>query len=504
MQVVMKPLEEIFSTGTGTEESLVKEALDNQEPIVEESVTEDVATGPTVIIKSELVRSEGLVDDVSGTDDGKGESEKDASILVACRKVNEYPVNSGGELLIMAESVKIVGESSQVIDSSTETGVNVDKDEEGVILGEPESNTVQVGDMEYTQDQFVVGTSEPVVVTSSPVVTVTSDPDENLELFINRQSDTDTAQDSENEPKGKTRTVYKKKYAKADFTNLPKIFNCQYCTMRFSKLINLYKHIHGQHASIHPVPPEGNYACVVCDFRTPQKKVLLIHMRRHNPESDQEEMPNMIYSCVLCQYCTPKRRNLYWHLKKKHKINLLVNKDGTAKCVVDENGPVSIVSAPKEDGAVDMDGQQVALSVEEPRGSSITKVVNVSDLAHSLIQPKVTPPGGEVQETVEVVLNDIKIEECVVVADDDDAAVAIEGLQALAEQTIKTQSEFVVCESGAAAELDIDTDRQNIELSSEQVMQLSSGDYIEIDGEMYKVEFGPDDSEETVANLKNK
>ena len=40
-----------------------------------------------------------------------------------------------------------------------------------------------------------------------------------------------------------------------------------------------------------------------------------------------------------------KRRNLYQHLKKKHKISMLVRKDGTASCVVEPNADVTVVSS---------------------------------------------------------------------------------------------------------------------------------------------------------------
>ncbi|XP_064629086.1 uncharacterized protein LOC135488411 [Lineus longissimus] len=498
-QVVIKPLNEENWSG---QDSLGDETLSSQGAVVR-----DVATGHESLLQDGEEMTEVLADEVTRTEEMESKSEQ-KSVILTSDEVGKcsYQVSSD-ELLIMAdkiETVEMVEETGQVVDGSKEmcvTGDNVNKGEECLTIGAIEPDAVSVCNVEYPKDQVVVGTSEPEVVSSSPVVTVGSNSDENIELFIS-PGVVEAAQNSDSEPKTKPRTVYKKKkYAKSDFSTVPKIFNCEYCTMRFAKLLNLYKHVHGQHATIHPMAPEGMFGCVVCDFKTPQKKALLIHMRRHNPESDPEETPNMIFSCVLCQYCTPKRRNLYWHLKKKHKISLLVNKDGTAKCVVDENGPVSVVSAPTEDGAVDMNGQQVALAVEEPRGSATAKVINVSDLAHSLIQPKVTPTGGVVQEmniqTVEVVMSDIKIE---VSAEDDDAAVAIEGLQALAEQTISTHSEVAVRESGSTqthsdilVEGAVDVAHQNIELSSEQVMELSTGDYIEIDGEMYKVEFTPEE-----------
>lgn len=52
-----------------------------------------------------------------------------------------------------------------------------------------------------------------------------------------------------------------------------------------------------------------------------------------------------LYVCVLCKYMNGKRRNLYQHLKKKHKISILVKRDGTASCVVEPNASVTVVAS---------------------------------------------------------------------------------------------------------------------------------------------------------------
>jgi len=53
----------------------------------------------------------------------------------------------------------------------------------------------------------------------------------------------------------------------------------------------------------------------------------------------------MLYVCVLCKYMNSKRKNLYQHLKKKHKISIMVKKDGTASCVVEPNAEVTVVAS---------------------------------------------------------------------------------------------------------------------------------------------------------------
>ena len=82
---------------------------------------------------------------------------------------------------------------------------------------------------------------------------------------------------------------------------------------------------------------------------------------------------------------------------------------------------------------------------------------------------------------------------------DMEAAYAIEGLQALAQQvtevtTVQDAVTALAVEAPAPEPAPVEEPGENIQLSEEQVMQLSTGDYLEINGEMYKVEF----TEETV------
>ncbi|GFO17943.1 hypothetical protein PoB_004444800, partial [Plakobranchus ocellatus] len=120
---------------------------------------------------------------------------------------------------------------------------------------------------------------------------------------------------------------------KGDFTSGDKIFACNHCTMRFAKLINLYKHLHTQHSDIMPPETSGNYFCVVCEFSTTTKKNLLVHMRRHNM-TDQTP-PTHVYSCVLCRYVNPKRRNLFQHMRKKHNIDVSQTEEETETQVLE-------------------------------------------------------------------------------------------------------------------------------------------------------------------------
>ena len=58
--------------------------------------------------------------------------------------------------------------------------------------------------------------------------------------------------------------------------------------------------------------------------------------------------------------------------------------------------------------------------------------------------------------------------------------------------SVHSLSEEGVSVPSSSEELVATSEQENIELSQEQLMQLTAGDYVEIDGEMYKVEFAPE------------
>ena len=109
--------------------------------------------------------------------------------------------------------------------------------------------------------------------------------------------------------------------------------------------------------------------------------------------------------CAICKYMNAKRRNLYQHLKKKHKISIVVKKDGTASCVVEPNADVTVVASTEGKNvsktahlyscsflskAVSVcAGQEVTEVVSvnaDAAGAQPNKVVNIVDLANSLTQ----------------------------------------------------------------------------------------------------------------------
>ncbi|KAI8761646.1 Transcriptional repressor CTCF [Biomphalaria glabrata] len=297
---------------------------------------------------------------------------------------------------------------------------------------------------------------------------------------------------------------------KADFSSGDKIFACNHCIMRFAKLINLYKHLHTQHADIMPAETDGNYFCVVCEFSTSSKKNLLVHMRRHN--LIDQTPPSHVYSCVLCRYINPKRRNLFQHMKKKHNINIIGQLDGDDEGSQDnENGEVikSVLTSMTE-------GQDTA-------ESSDSQSKNAGSIAHVIKLENIEHVSGEADDVHNLVID--TREDVSDVIHTSHTVEALEGLQALAEQAglidniIEEQSsaneeqhivleaqmtntEVVTTEDGQHFQQIFDAGESDnsavgqaaggLELTDEQLSSLRSGDMVEMDGELYVVELTPD------------
>ncbi|XP_071114164.1 uncharacterized protein [Haliotis cracherodii] len=285
---------------------------------------------------------------------------------------------------------------------------------------------------------------------------------------------------------------------RTDYSTKDKIFACNHCTMKFSKLINLYKHLHTQHRNIMPSEREDDFSCVVCDFHTNTKKNLLVHMRKHN--MTDHTPPSHLYSCVLCRYTNPKRRNLFQHMRKKHHIEIVMKDDGSTSCFVTDTSNIredvdqnvltvgDVVTAT----TADTDSQ------DDPTG--VQGVISLEDLA-TIVTPEPNQDGNLIIDAGQ--LHNISLNSLV---QQHEAAEAIEGLQALAGQINLADSvieEVQVMDDPGLDPITMETtvetskdaeEKSSIQLSAEQLLHLSSGDFVEINGEMYKVEITAEDS----------
>ncbi|XP_067675151.1 uncharacterized protein [Haliotis asinina] len=285
---------------------------------------------------------------------------------------------------------------------------------------------------------------------------------------------------------------------RTDYSTKDKIFACKHCTMKFSKLINLYKHLHTQHRNIMPSEREDEFSCVVCDFHTNTKKNLLVHMRKHNMMDHTP--PSHLYSCVLCRYTNPKRRNLFQHMRKKHHIEIVMKDDGSTSCFVTDTSNI------REDvdhnvltvGDVVTATTAETDSQDDPNG--VQGVISLEDLA-TIVTPEPNQEGNLIIDAGQ--LHNISLNSLV---QQHEAAEAIEGLQALAGQINLADSvieEVQVMDDPGLDPITMETtvetskdaeEKSSIQLSAEQLLHLSSGDFVEINGEMYKVEITAEDS----------
>ncbi|XP_052238998.1 uncharacterized protein LOC127850196 isoform X2 [Dreissena polymorpha] len=358
-------------------------------------------------------------------------------------------------------------------------------------------------------------------------------------------------------------------FEKSDFSSQEKIFACNHCSMKFARLINLYKHLYAQHESVMPNSSCSGHQCVVCDFVTNSKKNLLVHMRKHNMQDHSP--PTHVYSCVLCRYMNPKRRNLFQHMKKKHGIEIVMKEDGL-NCYVTmeaENFLHGTTSTANE-----MPLSEIVTTEPISRDTALQVI---SDYNASLGADRISLDNIiSMEEIGSYVATQVDVHEQSSFAgiQTHEAAEAIEGLQALAEQPgiLDTQgldneltTEVITTEILNDGEITLDTGSvtegnhegscggsagfersfgggedggmvggivqhdhiqglgmgqyvegrngnegfqsigqlardvirdegqessqgEGIELSAEELNQLSTGDYVEINGEVYKVE----------------
>ncbi|XP_067946169.1 uncharacterized protein [Watersipora subatra] len=270
------------------------------------------------------------------------------------------------------------------------------------------------------------------------------------------------------------------KYQPPDYSEKPKSFACTHCTMRFVRLLSLYKHLHTQHSDLLPSTIDEKLTCVVCEFRAQSHKALLVHMRKHSArEANEEEDPGSLYVCVLCKYMNNKRRNLYQHLKKKHKISMMVRKDGTVSCVVEPNADVTVISSSPGQQVTEVVKVSEEAEVAQPKSDKVVnllgpdsnRVVNLLDLANSLTHKH------DIGQLLQKELDSGNSEQA-----------AAEAIVDLATQSVVIEEE-VESPIPSTAILESDENGQGqLQVSEQQLHSLSSGDFIEIDGQTYKVE----------------
>ncbi|CAE1174088.1 unnamed protein product [Acanthosepion pharaonis] len=308
-------------------------------------------------------------------------------------------------------------------------------------------------------------------------------------------------------------------------------YKCNLCSNYFRQKIHLERHMKYKHEEKKVQCPLCNY---VCASENPDLK---IHFKRRHVPSTYSTMNS--FTCDECGL----------HMMKKHGIEIVMNMkdDWSTNGYATNNAPLLV---DKGDGtepnimtvgnvvtATSEESNQLMVVTEDADNNTMQTVITIEDLASSMTNPvkmsEVSVSTGSTGEMSDKVLTDDLNQQ-------QHAADAVEGLQALAEHPrivdhdnhfkcsddVETQIEDVrvdaerevgiinnevnvVAEKNMSEvdeatvsvidQLTTETPvKESFELTTDQVVHLSTGDYVEINGEVYKVEISTEPAEETV------
>ena len=227
----------------------------------------------------------------------------------------------------------------------------------------------------------------------------------------------------------------KKAYKPVDFTKKEKIHACKFCTMTFSKALNLYKHMNLQHKELQK---DRELNCVVCDFTASSRQNLILHLRRHTQSTKSNTTGGScfkkmkLYNCVICNYQSRHHQQVLMHMSSAHNMQGLTKPDGQVSFVV-----------------VDTSGIGDAGEVTTALISSTSDFFEDTEAGTS--SSVGLQSGGESQS-----------------------------------QVLRYSS--FTCTDNPTPEIPSDSEVTQTTVLQDELSELESGDYIEINGQMYKVE----------------
>ena len=247
-----------------------------------------------------------------------------------------------------------------------------------------------------------------------------------------------------------------------------KLFACNFCTLTFSKLLNLYKHLHAQHED--KMWGHSRLSCVICDFTGSTYATLLGHMRRHTA-SEEAKMAATDWTATGLQQTSimsvskaaknPKRVKSTTSSNDPSKKTVLLNLNQSL-----DNGPdilPVIIDVPNyKDDANNVEDDGI--------DDGLMTVAN----EHEVIMQK---QEGESTATTDEIMWDLTT------VDEDDAADLHASIQAAADGNIQALGEkegITVMDDGVMV-----TDEQV--MVTEEMKDLEAGDFIQINGETYQV-----------------
>ena len=270
-----------------------------------------------------------------------------------------------------------------------------------------------------------------------------------------------------------------------------KLYPCNYCSLRFSKPLTLFKHVRVQHEGASYANLDGQQSemsCVLCDFKTAEKKLLLAHLRKHS--LIQKSRKKKIFQCNLCSFSSSIFETYSNHLKE-HNADAGNNVDGT---VVITEGDISSEQ-------LDGDDNELA-SFDNTAHMASLESMQPQDTGEVQIDNEVVDDDEELGEVVESNVDAQELEGTDLATELAYEMLAKEGLLTSLQTRIKSEQDTVVSldrnlivstyQSGSGHTSQTDVDSVLTQVSSEQdLSSLSSGDFIEINGQMYKIEVAP-------------
>ena len=273
----------------------------------------------------------------------------------------------------------------------------------------------------------------------------------------------------------------KRRVPQTDFCNKEKLFACNFCTMSFAKLINLYKHVSVQHGNTTEAI-DGLHACVVCEYRSTSRNNLLVHMRKHNAmASGDAPSPHKLYSCVVCQFLHPHRQTLYEHMRKQHNMQIIVSR-GSVHCLIDADKS----GGDPDKHAIAVQDTELLQLASNPHADATQIDASYEGMnAAEKLQAMARMIEDDNIPTEDVALHD----NTTVPTDHDDVTIDHDDAKICHDDATIDHDDATIDHDDATIDQEVKAATDVVKMCTDELSHLSSGDFVEINGEMYKVEF---------------
>ena len=282
-----------------------------------------------------------------------------------------------------------------------------------------------------------------------------------------------------------------------------KLFACNFCTMTFSKLLNLYKHVHLQHAEM--TADMQNSSCVICDFSAGTHQALLTHMRRHTANEEAKML-----QCLLAGRDEEGMDAAISSDSNSIVINAIPENLTDLVTTSNESGYTIQKSRKKHSDMVRL-LRESGGRLNENFGPALKKTVwlSLEDEGNSVVVPVVVeqPQRKSVenrseeiamQEGMDMEKGEFSLEECMNKVGEEIEFVTVSNEHEVIQEVVEDEHNIngmdllsqlpgMEIQQSSAGDMDL----ANINMSSLPLKQeVVAGDFIEINGETYQVKIG--------------